>query len=87
MMYTCRGEEYIYTLQQKFNAGVRFSLTPLWVRPGGRTEAVLRTPPLVIGIAILNRISHMVTDEFLQTTLLLKPFIFTDNLLLSVLQY
>ena len=21
MMYTCRGEEYIYTLQQKFNAG------------------------------------------------------------------
>ena len=40
---------------------------------------VAGNPPLylwwIIGIAILNRISQMVTDEFLQTTLLLKPFI------------
>ena len=27
--------------------GETFSLTPLWIRPGGRTQAVLRNPPLL----------------------------------------
>ena len=70
--------------------GVEWNTISVFIHPRG----VLRPfyePPLVvanptlylwwiIGIAILNRISHMVTDEFLQTTLLLKPLIFTDNL-------
>ena len=34
----------------------------------------------IISIEILNMISQIVADEFLQTTLLLKPSIFTDDL-------
>ena len=72
--------------------GVNHNAFIIMVRPGGliimigcydKPPLVVANPPhlwWIIGIAILNRIFHMVTDEFLQTTLLLKPLIFTDNL-------
>ena len=71
--------------------GLIITIFLLWIIPPGAYQGLCTNPPLVvanpplylwwiIGIAILNRISHMVTDKFLLTTLLLKPFIFTDNL-------
>ena len=64
--------------------GIMISPSQGILKPFYEPLLVMTNQPLylwwIIGIAILNRISRMVTDEFLQTTLLLKPFIFTDNL-------